>query len=146
MHIYLFNAGSPGTFLVVQWLSLCDSWVGGTGSIPGWGTNSLHAAQCGQKKSWQPYGNWAPGKGNVLSATTSLACSHLHIVGQPLSLLWLFATPWTAAHQACLSFTISQSLLKLMSIELMMPSNHLILCHPSPPALNLSQHQGLFCT
>ena len=40
------------------------------------------------------------------------------------------ATPWTAAHQASLSFTISQSLLKLMSTELVMPSNHLILCHP----------------
>ena len=39
-------------------------------------------------------------------------------------------TPWTAAHQASLSFTISQSLLKLMSIESVMPSNHLILCHP----------------
>ena len=41
------------------------------------------------------------------------------------------ATPWTAARQASLSFIISQSLLKLMSIELMMPSNHLILCLPS---------------
>ena len=40
------------------------------------------------------------------------------------------ATPWTAACQAFLSFTISQSLLKLVSIELVMPSNHLILCHP----------------
>ena len=39
-------------------------------------------------------------------------------------------TPWTAAHQASLSFTISQSLLTLMSIESMMPSNHLILCRP----------------
>ena len=39
-------------------------------------------------------------------------------------------TPWTAAHQASLSFTISQSLLKLMSIESVMPSSHLILCHP----------------
>ena len=39
-------------------------------------------------------------------------------------------TPWTAAHQASLSITNSQSLLKLMSIELVMPSNHLILCHP----------------
>ena len=44
--------------------------------------------------------------------------------------VWLFATPWTTAHQASLSFTISRSLLKRMSIELMMPSNHLILgCH-----------------
>ena len=41
-----------------------------------------------------------------------------------------FATPWTAAHQASLSFTISWSLPKLMSIELVMPSNHLILCYP----------------
>ena len=40
------------------------------------------------------------------------------------------ATPWTAARQASLSFTVSQSLLKLMSIELVMPSNCLILCHP----------------
>ena len=42
----------------------------------------------------------------------------------------LFATPWTAARQASLSITNSQSLLKLMSIESVMPSNHLILCHP----------------
>ena len=41
-----------------------------------------------------------------------------------------FVTPWTAACQASLSITVSQSLLKLMSIELVMPSNHLILCHP----------------
>ena len=44
--------------------------------------------------------------------------------------VWLFATPWTAAHQASLSVTNSQSLPKLMSIESVMPSNHLILCHP----------------
>ena len=46
---------------------------------------------------------------------------------QLLSRVRLFATPWTAAHQASLSFT--QSLFKLMSIELVMPSNHLVLCH-----------------
>ena len=49
---------------------------------------------------------------------------------QSLSRVRLFATPWTAAHQASLSITNSQSLLKLMSIESVMPSNHLILCHP----------------
>ena len=48
------------------------------------------------------------------------------------SRVWLFATPWTAARRASLSLTISQSLLKLMSIESVMPSNHLILCHPLP--------------
>ena len=45
-------------------------------------------------------------------------------------LFLLYSTQWTAARQACLFFTISQSLLKLMSIELVMPSDHLILCHP----------------
>ena len=49
----------------------------------------------------------------------------------------LFQTPWTAAHQASLSITNSRSLLKLMSIESVMPSNHLILCHPLlfPPSI-----------
>ena len=51
-------------------------------------------------------------------------------VVQLLSRVQLFVTPWTAAHQAPLSFTISQSLLKLVSIESMTPSNHLILYHP----------------
>ena len=64
---------------------------------------------------------------------------------QLLSHVWLFVTPWTEAHQASLSFTISRSLLKLMCIELVMPSNHFILCCPlPPPAFNLSQYQGLF--
>ena len=49
---------------------------------------------------------------------------------QLLSRVRLFASPWTAAHQASLSITNSWSLLKLMSIELVMPSNNLILCHP----------------
>ena len=67
------------------------------------------------------------------------------IVLQLLSYVWVFMTPWTAACQAPLSFTLRQSLLKFMSIELAMPSNHLVLCHPSsPPALNLSQHQDIF--
>ena len=49
---------------------------------------------------------------------------------QSLSRVWLFVTPWTAAHQASLSITNSWSLLKLMSIQSVMPSNHLILCCP----------------
>ena len=52
------------------------------------------------------------------------------VVVQSVSPVRLFATPWTATRQAFLSFTVSQSLLKLMSIESMMPSNHLILCRP----------------
>ena len=50
------------------------------------------------------------------------------VVFQSLSHVQLFEAPWTAAHQASLSFTASQSLLKFMSIESVMPSNHLILC------------------
>ena len=49
---------------------------------------------------------------------------------QSLSRVWLFVTPWTAARQASLSVTSSWSLLKLMSAESVIPSNHLILCHP----------------
>ena len=52
------------------------------------------------------------------------------VVVWSLSRVRLFDTPWTAARQASLSFTLSQSLLKFMSIESVMPSNHLILCHP----------------
>ena len=56
---------------------------------------------------------------------------------QSLSRVWLFATPWTAPHKASLSITNSRSLLKLMSFESVMPSNHLILCRPLllPPSI-----------
>ena len=56
---------------------------------------------------------------------------NLHISSvQLLSCVWLFLTPWTAAHQASLSITNSQSLFKLMSIKSIIPSNHLIICCP----------------
>ena len=58
----------------------------------------------------------------------NLAFTYKPVVVQSLNCVQLFATPWTAAHQASLSFTISWSLHKLMSIDLVMPSNHLILC------------------
>jgi len=64
-------------------------------------------------------------------------------VVQSLSCVWFFATPWTAACQAYLSFTISWSLFKLMSIKSVMPFNHLTLSSPSP-SFNLSLHQGHF--
>ena len=78
------------------------------------------------------------------AGTRDHSCFSLVVV-QLLSCVRLFATQQTAAHQASLSFTISWSLLKLMSIESVMPFNHLILCLPaSLPAFTLSQHQGLF--
>ena len=51
------------------------------------------------------------------------------LVVESLNCVWLFVTPWTVAHQASLSFTISWSMLKFMFVELVMLSNHLILCH-----------------
>ena len=63
---------------------------------------------------------------SYLSSLSNLIC----VVLQTLSGVQLFATLWTAAHQASLSITNSQSLLKLMSIESVMPTNHLILCCP----------------
>ena len=68
---------------------------------------------------------------------TSLACCYYHVVVQSISHVRLFVTPWATAHQASLSITNSWSLLKLMSIALVMPSNHLILCCPLiiPPSI-----------
>ena len=65
-----------------------------------------------------------------LSGYTSSHFKDEETVIQSLSCVQLFLIPWTAAHQASLSFTSSWSLLKLMSIESVMASNHLILCHP----------------
>ena len=61
---------------------------------------------------------------------------------QSLSRVRLFVTPWTAACQASLAITDSLSLLRLMLVKLVMPSNHLILCRHPSPAFNLSQHQS----
>ena len=67
---------------------------------------------------------------------------------QSLSHVRLFATPWIAARQASLSITISRSLLKLTSIELVMPSSHLILCHsllllpPIPPSIRVFSNES----
>ena len=79
--------------------------------------------------------------GAVAFSSYGLSCCYFQL----LSPVWLSVTPWTAARQASLSFTISRSLLKFTSIELVMPSSHFFFClPPSPPALNLSQHQDLF--
>ena len=74
--------------------------------------------------SWQ---NWPDFRGNSVQFSSV----------QSFSCIRLFVTPWTAAHQASLSITNSWSLLKLMSIESVMPSNHLIFCHPLllPPSI-----------
>ena len=67
-----------------------------------------------------------------------------YVDAQVLSYVWLFVTPWTAAHQAFLSFIISQSLLKLMSIESVLPSNHLVFCYPLSSCLQSFPASGSF--
>ena len=70
---------------------------------------------------------------------------------QSLNHVWRFAVPWTAAHQASLSIINSQSLLKLMSIKLVMPSNHLILCRPLLllpsifPSIRVFSNESVLC-
>ena len=66
------------------------------------------------------------------------------VVVQSLSCVWLFATPRTAAHQASLSFTVSWNLLIFMSIESVMPSNHLILCHSLLPLPSIFPSISIF--
>ena len=94
---------------------------------------------------YQPHGSWnfkaRREIRRVLAILIYCCCS----VDQSISHVPLFMTPWTVAHQASVSSTNPWSLLKLTSMESVMPSKHLILCHPpSPSALSLSQHQVLF--
>ena len=144
------NNNNTGTSLELQWLRLHAPNAGGMGLIPGWGTKVPHASQrwCGQKKEkntiilclnseidldiWRVVEK--EGKGMWIYT----------VVVQSLHHVWLFAAPWTATHQASLSFPVSWSLLRLMSIESVMPSNHLIPLPPFPSTVSLSQHQGLF--
>ena len=88
--------------------------------------------------SWMGLAVWVAFKipNSHASICRGLALSSVQLV-QLLSCVWLFVTPWTAARQASLSITNSQSLLKLMSIESVMPSNHLILCCPLPLLLSI---------
>ena len=67
------------------------------------------------------------------------------------SVVWLFVTPWTSARQASLFFSVSRSLLKLVSIESVIPWNHLILCHPLLllpsifPSISVFSNQSVLC-
>ena len=65
-----------------------------------------------------------------LNLGSTWAAGHLNLLFFSHSVMSYFVTPWTAARQAFLSFTISRSLLKLKSIETVMPSNHLVICRP----------------
>ena len=92
----------------------------------------------------------------IAKCENDLKCPSLNnlnsfVIVPSLSCVQLFETPWNAAQRASLTFTISQSLLKLMSIESMMPSNHLILCHsllllPSIfPSIGVFSNESALC-
>ena len=84
-----------------------------------------------------------------LTEWQSLGPSMLLVVAQLLSHVWLFVTPWIAAHHASLSFTVSQSLLRFMSIESVMLANYLIFCCPLlllPSVFPLLLQMALFCS
>ena len=82
---------------------------------------------------------------------SGLGFSEYKFVVQSLTCVWLFTTPWTAGCRASVSFTVSLSLLKLMSIESVMPSNLLILCHsllflPSVfPSIRVFSNESVLC-
>ena len=97
-------------------------WVGGARRMGRERGREISGVSSSSYKD-QSYHIRAPPTGPHLTLITSL-------VVQSSSRIPLFLTPLTATSQASLSFTISQSLLKLTSIESVMPSNHLILCHP----------------
>ena len=91
---------------------------------------------------------------NEIGRTVSLGYSIDHsswvVIVQSLSCVWLFVTPWTAVHQASLSFTVSWSLLKLMSVESVMPFNHLVLCCPLLlpsifPSIRVFSNESVLC-
>ena len=88
--------------------------------------NDVHHSQNWSIKERQGQSSTLPLKYRTLTGWVFFCL----FVFQSLNCVLLFATPWTAAHQASLSFTISQCLLKLISFDSVMPSNKLILCHP----------------
>ena len=130
--------------------SICDG-------LPKWLSSNESPCQCRRPKTlgfspwvrkihwrrkWQPTPEFLPGKSRWQRSLVDYSpwgrkswirwSTHesIVVVAQSLSRVWLFATLWTAARQGSLSFTISWSLLKLMSIESVMASNHLIFCCP----------------
>ena len=137
---------AKSTSLPIRW-SDCYFWLmlGSQSTCPqhslwDWNHALKNMCQQGQRSSshWHGRGECAdvPQWTRHLMGRFHLDTSHsgvrldTELVVQLLSRVQLFATPWTAAHQASLSFAISWSLLKLMSIESVMPSKHLILCRP----------------
>ena len=116
-----------------------ESW--GKSVVSTTGTASAKTVRQGRPQLFQEYKG-----GHYSSSRVTRMCweTWLVVVVQSPSHVQLFATPRTAARQASLFLTISQSLPKFMSIASVMSSSHLILLMPFSPAFNLSRHQGLY--
>ena len=138
--LFLFPCGSAG--------KESASNAGDLGLIPGLrrfpGEGKGYPLQYSSLENYMDYSPWGCRESTRLTYFHKFSFTftyHEFSSVQSLSRVRLFATPWITARQACMSITNSRSSLKLMSIESMMPSNHLILCNP---AVSLSQLQGLF--
>ena len=94
------------------------------------GILSLHVQETPPMNTYQPAFLARILKESLVSSINTLIVVYQFSSVESLSRVWLFATPWTAARQASLSITNSRSLPRLMSIESVIPSNHLILCCP----------------
>ena len=113
-----YVVGFPGDSVGKE--STCNA--GDTGSVPGLGRSAGEGNYSGLENSMEYIVH------GIARSQTRLSDFHFHFVVQSLSRVQLFVTFWTAACQASLSLTVSQSLPKFMPIESVMLSNHLILC------------------
>ena len=114
---------------------------------------SMHETGCSGPVHWDDPEGWGGRRGFRMGDTCTPVADSCQIRSdQSLSCVRLFATPWIAARQASLSITNSQSSLRLTSIELVMPSSHLILCHPLhllppiPPSIRVFSNESTLCT
>ena len=138
----LINNWAPPGWWVVAKAPLPEGWVEALSSELGEKKSPTLSCSAPVVLAWQPWwglteikitGFQGKKKKNTKIFKASLNLNsqkYMVVIVQSLSYVRLSETPWTAAHQASLSITNSGSLLKLMSIELMMPSNPLVLCHP----------------
>ena len=138
-----------GKYLGIEWLDWRRQWQPTPVLLPGkipWMDKPGGLPSMGSHRVRHDWSDLAAAEAEWLDYIFTLVQSV-----QLLSSVLLFVNPWTTARQASLSITNSQSLLKLMSIELVMPSNHLILCRPlllSPsifPSIRVFSNESVLC-
>ena len=130
---------------LVQFLGWEDPWRSDRLPTPVFWPREFH-------ELYSPWGHKESDTTEQLYLFIFVICSSIRWSSvQSLSRVWIFETPWTAAHQASLSITNSQSPPKPMSIESVMPSNHLILCCPLlllpsiPPSIRVFSNESALC-